>query len=245
MKKQITFLLLLIPLQLCFGAEEYGQFYDDGKWQKSSEKEGVTIYSRKMPNSDLLGFKSEGIISAPIEAVMANLRDVENSHLWTPDLKLKQTLKDIDDLTATTYSVTNMPWPLNARDYILYNKLELHKKRQLIFVISKSVPHKTRPLHNKHVRANIAYSNIGIRPVGKDKTYMEWTSFVDPKGWIPNWLVNFYQKDMPVGFIKALEKRSQVFQPTLKPGLVKILKRLRRLIKKEELKQRKLGSATE
>ena len=54
----------------------------------------------------------------------------------------------------------------------------------------------------------IGYSNMGVRPIGIHKTYFEWTIFADPKGWVPAWIVNFYQKKFPVTFLTQLEERA-------------------------------------
>ena len=88
--------------------------------------------------------------------------------------------------------------------------LNFNKKKKLLFVYSKSVNHPKIPILEKgRIRAVVAYSNIGIRPVSPKRTYVELTILADPKGSIPAWLVNFFQKKWPVAFLKALEKRSQ------------------------------------
>jgi hypothetical protein len=237
--RKVSFAHLLLAVvfstlgMAALASENIDGLYEDNLWRVDRKDEGFTIYTREMPGSNILGFKAEGELNAPVEDVMAHLRDIERSGEWTPDLLYKSTLKEVSDLEAITYSVTSMPWPVLSRDYVLHNKLFLHKERKLLFVISKSIDWEPIPKVGKKrlIRATIGYSNIGIRPAGAGRTYIEWTVFGDPRGSIPTFLVNFFQKKMAVGFFQALEKRSREVKIPLRPGLVQMLRDLDQVLK--------------
>ncbi|GAB4015198.1 MAG: hypothetical protein Fur0010_13950 [Bdellovibrio sp.] len=227
--------LLVLKLSLIFilDAKAFGpaKIPDDSDWKKDTVIDGFTIFTRSEEGSSILGFKLSGVLQAPIEQVMEHLRDVESSSEWTPGLVKKTTIEDISDIEAITYSVSDLPWPLKRRDYILHNKLFIHEKNKLLYVISYSIEDSRKPIDEDFVRADIGYSNIGLRPVSNKETYIEWTVFADPKGIIPSFIVNFYQKKFGVKFFHALEKRC-VDKPTpLRPGLTKMLNKLREIIK--------------
>lgn len=232
MKIFVLILVLLSPLSLI--AEDYDGLYDDGKWKKILTEHGLNVFTREMPDSKILGFKLEGVISAPIEQIMENMRDVETSYEWTPDLAEKTTLEEISDAEAITYSRNDLSWPISDRDFVTHNKLFIHKQRKLLYVMTKSIIDKRSPPRKGIVRAWLSYSNIGLRPVSANRTYVEWTIFADPKGSIPTWLVNFYQKGFPVKFFQAVEKRAQSTKMKLRPGLQKMLDELRLLLKDQE-----------
>jgi hypothetical protein len=224
--------LLLASLNLF--AEDYDGLYDDGKWQKILSEDGLNVFTREMPNSKILGFKLEGVINAPIDQIMENMRNVETSAEWTPDLAEKSTLEEISDAEAITYSRNDLSWPVSDRDFVTHNKLFLHKERKLLYVMTKSVIDQRSPPRKGIERAWLSYSNIGLRPVSEKRTYVEWTIFADPKGSIPTWVVNFYQRGFPVKFFKAVEKRAQSTNQKLRPGLQKMLHELRQLLREDK-----------
>lgn len=226
-------ILTLFTLIYCFSveAENFDGLYDDGNWNKVESEDGLDVFSRNMPNTKLLGFKLQGVINAPIEQVMANIRNVEQSSEWTPDLTKKATIEEYSDLEAITYSLNNLPWPLSDRDFVTHNKLFLHKERKLLYVMTKSVQDVRSPPNKGIVRAWLSYSNMGMKPVSKNQTYVEWTIFADVKGKIPTWLVNFYQRGFPIKFFKAVEKRSQSTRLVLRPKMQIMLDELRQVLK--------------
>ncbi|MEC7275295.1 MAG: START domain-containing protein [Bdellovibrionota bacterium] len=228
--------LLLVSLSPFVRADSVHQstnIGDDGKWEKSRIRRGFTIYvrDREAAKSDILPIKVEGIINAPIASIMENLRTVEGSEDWTPDLLKKTTLKDLGPREAITYSLTDMSWPVYDRTLILHNKLHLDKERKLLFVLSKTVPHKKAPQPERTIEAFVGYSNMGFRPVSRNKTYVELTAFIDPRGSIPSWLINFYQTSWPVDFLEAVEKRANEHNNPLRPGLQTMLDELLSLMK--------------
>lgn len=231
---KIFILCILLLASLNIFAEDYDGLYDDGKWQKILSEDGFNVFTREMPNSKILGFKLEGVINAPIDQIMENMRDVETSAEWTPDLAEKSTIEEISDAEAITYSRNDLSWPISDRDFVTHNKLFLHKERKLLYVMTKSVIDQRSPPRKGIVRAWLSYSNIGLRPVSEKQTYVEWTIFADPKGGIPTWVVNFYQRGFPVKFFKAVEKRAQSTNQKLRPGLQKMLDELRQLSKEDK-----------
>lgn len=202
-----------------------------GTWVKEKAKDGFTVYSREGAKTDILPIRAEGTVNAPIDRILEALRRVEGSEVWTPDLIKKTTLEDQGPRAAITYSLTNMPWPVYDRRLILHNELKLDKEKELLFVMARSVHFPSAPKPKRTVEAFIGYANMGFRPLAKDKTYVELTAFIDPRGSIPSWIINFYQMAWPITFFKALEKQAQkesiVIRPGLKAMLVDLLKVMR------------------
>lgn len=196
---------------------------DDGKWRRDRYYKGFKIYTREEAGSDILGIKAEGHLDANIVDLLATLRDVKASNDWTPNQIIKETIENISDIEAVTGSVTDMPWPLLDRALILNNLLKLDKERKLLFVLSNSVEHPRAPKYEDTILAHVGYSNVGFRPISKNKTYVEMTVFVNPGGSIPRFLINFYQKKFPVKFLKQLERRALSHKTPLNPGIKALL----------------------
>ncbi len=219
---------------------------EQGRWVKDKVTKGYTIYLREGARTEILPIKVEGVLNAPIDVIMETLRQVDGSEEWTPDLIKKSTLEDIGPRAAITYSLTDMPWPIYDRRLILHNELYLDKKKKLLFVISKTVPFRNAPAPKKTIEAFVGYSNMGFRPVDLDKTYVELTAFIDPRGSIPSWIINFYQKSWPIKFLEALEARSKTHRVKLRKGLLPMLEGLLKEMKWQkgefDSQAKKLGS---
>ncbi len=226
LKAMASMILLTLFIQNTCASDAHAASVNDPKqWKKDRVIRGFTVFTSHRKNSKIVPIKVEGVIEAPITAIMENLRTIEGSEKWTPDLIIKTTLADLGPKKAITYSLTNMPWPLYDRVLILENELFLDKERKLLFVQSKTVDfdrHKI-PKSEKTIEAMVGYSNMGFRPISKDKTFVEFTAWVDPKGSIPAWVINFFQKKWPVAFFEAIEERSDDHSPALRPGLKTML----------------------
>ncbi len=203
---------------------------DDGRWKRDRYYQGFKVFTRNEEGTSLMGIKAEGHLDASVVDLMATLRDVKGSNDWTPNQISKITLEDISDIEAVTSSVTDMPWPLKDRILVLNNLLKIDKKRKLLYVLSNSVTHPKTPKYEDSIIAHVRYSNIGFRPLSKNKTYVEMTVFVDPNGSIPRFLVNFYQKKFPVKFLKQLERQALARKLPLRPGIKTLLVELLNII---------------
>lgn len=231
--------LLFIVMTFAFVSQnlfsmEVPRVVDDGGWKEERVRRGYKVFTRKNQEKGILPIKVTGVLDAPIDYIMEALRDVEGQKEWTPDLLEKTTLKDLGPRIAITYSLTDMPWPIYDRRLVLHNELLLDKDRKLLFVLSKSVGHSGSPTPKKTIEAFVGYSNMGFRPIDQNKTYVELTAFIDPKGSIPTWIINFYQQGWPIEFLEALEERAQKNPKALRPGLREMLAELLKLMKLDE-----------
>lgn len=207
--------------------------YDNSDWHKIYEKHNITVYSHKPKNSALVVFKAVGVLNAPLSPILGNLREVEKTIEWAPNMSEKTLLKNHSDVEAITYNDNDLPWPVTDRDLVLTNKLFLDEEEGYLIVETRSVEFPGAPLKKDRVRAVIEYGTMAFRPVDEKNTWVELIILVDPKGSIPKWLVNIMQQKMPYDFLKSLEKRSNEFSPEQLPGITDLEKRLRKILEKK------------
>lgn len=195
-----------------------------GQWTPISEKDGIKIYKKKLLNNPLLALRAIGDLESSIETLLTIFRDVEGSLEWAPRLKKRTILKNISESEAIIYEVRGLPWPCKNRDLVLHNKLHFDKKKKALILRTQSLNNFPQdPGSQKFVRAQLSYSAVSMKPLSKKRTRVEIIIHVDPKGDIPNWLVNFFQKNWPYKFLKRMEKRSRVVTPNLGPELKKFV----------------------
>jgi hypothetical protein len=202
----------------------------DDNWEKIFEEHGISIYSQETPDSDVLAFKAAGILHAPADQVMEVLRKVDITREWMPDISEKIAVKEFSDLEAITYSVNLLPWPFADREMLLLNKLRLDTVRKYLVVDVYSVDLTLYPVKKGKVRAHMYCGETLIRPVDKDRTEVQLVILLDPKGYIPAWLVNVRQKSMPYNFLRALEEKAGKSHYKLRPVFREMLGRLNVLL---------------
>ena len=229
----VVFLVLTAGTAPALGAENYCLLQDGpakADWREVYVNDGITVYAQKQPTTGIMAFRAWGVIDAPMDQVMEVLRKVEISEEWMPDISEKYTLRDISDYEAITYSVNKLPWPLADREMILRNALRLDTRRKYLVVDVYSVEEGAPPTNGDLVRAYMHCGRTRLRPALENQTELDIVLYVDPRGYIPNWLVNLSQKRMPYNFLKALESKARTTTYPLRPSFQRILDELRALM---------------
>jgi hypothetical protein len=228
----IIFIFLTLPITSLASIDLLGQYcLVQNNWKKLYSKNGITVYSQKAPDSDVLALKASAILRAPMDQVLEVLRKVEISKEWIPHIDAKNTIKDFSDFEAITHSVNMLPWPLADRSLLLHNKLRIDREKKYLVIDIHSVDFDTNPIKKDRVRANLYCGQTFMRPVGEEETEIELILFVDPRGHIPTWLVNMAQKSMPYNFLRALEEKASRTNYDLRPSFKKMLDQLLVLLK--------------
>jgi hypothetical protein len=210
-----------LAARLCIVAENWKTIFQDG---------GITVYSQKVPVSDVLAFRAAAVLDAPVEQVMEVLRRVEITDEWMPDIQTKYSVVERSDFEAITYSINDLPWPFADRELVLLNRLRLDRLRKYLVVDVYSVDLGDVPVGKGNVRAHMYCGETKVRPAGEDRTEVDLILFVDPKGFIPAWLVNLFQKKLPYNFLKALEQKAATTSYPLRPSFQPMLAELRSLL---------------
>ncbi len=195
-------------------------------WNFEYEKEGVVVFSKKVEGDSLMAFKGVAIINESILKVLQVLRNVEDSHLWTPSLRIKEMAEEYDYLNAVTYSITELPWPADPRDSLMHTILKVIPEMKAMNVYSTSSELEKYPPVKGIVRAIVHESNFYLYPLGESQTLMDLDALVDPKGMIPTSLANFVQKKWPYNFVTSLEKRTHEVGPDFHPLFIKAVSKI-------------------
>lgn len=168
----------------------------------------------KTTDKNILGARAAGIIEAPVDTVWKVLNDFNKFKEFMPNMKEsliidKEVIKEIDikqkwdrepfekildkyrlnyanSDTFCSYSVLDLPWPADDRWYLIKNIIddEQHTKRWS-YVIGNM---------------NVCEGSWELQPYDKNpsQTVVIYTTYSDPGGRIPNWIIN-------LGFTKTLD----------------------------------------
>ncbi len=205
--------------------------FDHILWEEVLKKDGIRVQRKKLGKDSIFALKSVGVLKAPIESIITIFRDTKNAHLWAPGLKQRTLLKNISELEAVVYDIHEMPWPCQERDVVMFNTIKLLTSRKQIALISSSIEnYKLDPKPGNKVRAELHYSYIGLTPISKNETFVEFFIHVDPKGSLPTWIVNNIVKTRPYSFLKAIEKRASNTPANLGKSTLKLVDRLKTIL---------------
>ena len=146
------------------------------------------------------------IIDVNMEKIQFYIDNLANRKKWVPYLKEVYVLKKISDTERLEYSYFSAPWPASDRDFIYRQRL-LHKdNRKIIF--SNSVEESAlMPELDGVVRADMIESRYTLTSLNDKKTTAELIFYADPKGWLPDWIVNKIEEVLPYKMLLSLKVR--------------------------------------
>ena len=224
-KASIIFLIIvLVPAGLWAESVAIAQLCTpEGDWRILFSDQGLTISSKRMQGSRVLAFKADGIMEAPIGQIMEVMRRLEIVGEWMPDIQEKFSLEAVSDVEVITYSINRLPFPFSDRELILHNSVRLDRERSYIVLDMVSLDDYEYPAKKGTVRAVMNCGEMMVRPAGARKTEVALLLYVDPKGFIPAWLVNRVQRRMPYNFLKALEKKAATTNFEVRPTFRQLL----------------------
>ena len=198
----IRFLSLIAGL-LVFGFSYAEEQKTTITWKKINDKENVSVYSTEVHGSDILKIKAQTIIDASISHVQAILNNVEHRSSWIPYLQKCIIIEKLSDTENVEYSLFSAPWPASDRDFVYKITQVLNSESTAIYHMT-STQHAHKPEHNNRIRADLMESTYTLTALSTNKTQVELIYHADPKGWLPNWIINIIQRILPYLILRNL-----------------------------------------
>lgn len=181
---------------------------DRGQWEEVHRDELVTVYRMQVENDPVLALKGEGTLDIPMGKILSVVMDVERRAEWMEQVESAEIVKQFSPRDRIVYLHLDPPWPIRDRDAVLRETLEVDRANNKIVLHLKSVEDPARPKRDDRIRAHIRRATFELSPVdGGKRTAMVAESHADPKGSIPKWIVNLYQKRLPKKTLITLLKR--------------------------------------
>lgn len=177
---------------------------DAADWHLDFDKEGIKIFTKSQGDSDYHAFKAEATLNAPIQDIMAVMATPGSCVEWVHGCIESWGLKEESFNKRYAYSVNDLPWPVQDRDYVIEISTSNDPATQTIFMDIVAVEDQLPP-KSQYVRVTRQETHYQFSPVGENQTRMVWLQHTDPAGALPSWLVNALIVDIPFKSMKALE----------------------------------------
>lgn len=195
-----------------------------GAWELIDKRDGIEAYSKSIPGSPLVAVRGETILDANIAKVVSVIRDISNRQKWVDYLKEGRILQDVDLDERIEYVLMDGIGPVSPRDFVYRVHLTMDKENKSVTITSESTDHPNAPLLDSNIRAFIK-STTYLQSTADGKTRIAVEAQADPKGLIPNWIINMVQRRSPFRTLQQLRERvNNVSDEIVEPRFLGMLK---------------------
>jgi hypothetical protein len=198
--------LLLVGIALLVSA---GFAAADSEWEEIDRDDGIVCWRKDVADSPIVAFRGEGVIEAPIARVARVLEDTSRKTEWVAKCLEAKDVKLLSPLERIEYNRTSAPWPISDRDFVFRAKCEIDPARKTVVYSLRSLDDPACPANEDlAVRGELLQSKYTLTALSHARTRLVVEIQADPKGSIPKWVVNFFQRAWPHQTIEGI--RAQV-----------------------------------
>jgi START domain len=183
-------------------------------WQQPSRTDGILLYWSKVSNTDIVAFKGEGIVDAPIDKVATIIVDTSRGTEWIDGLVESRVLKSVSPTEFIEYDHQGIPFPfdqlISDRDFVSQVSVEPVSEVHGLTIRYGATEDASMPPIKKYVRGELRYCVFKLMPMSlPNQTYVVAEVDADPKGRLAPWLVNFFQEGWPHATFQNLRQEAK------------------------------------
>ena len=115
-----------------------------------------------------------------------------------------------------------MPFPVRDRDFVTRALTTFDRDKGIITVRFVSIEDPAQPPVKGLVRGELLWASFVLNARGGNETFVVAEAVGDPKGHLPKWLVNWFQKGWPRATLLALAQQTAKPDVTDDPDLKKL-----------------------
>ncbi|MBJ80839.1 MAG: cyclase [Myxococcales bacterium] len=157
------------------------------QWEKASESDGLTIWSRDVGNDRVREIKVETVLDFPAERVWNVVRDVNNFSEFMPYVIEAKIIKKVDEKNWYQYQRLDPPL-VDMRDYVLKVTTE-NKPPEATYYLRWAAEHEIGPKPREDaVRLKLCDGSWTLKALGPNRTHLTYWLYTDPGGSIPGWV---------------------------------------------------------
>lgn len=179
---------------------------DDFVWKLRKDKDGITVWTRKVPGSGSLEFRAVTEIQATMPCMLALMEDVKSYTRIFPSVKEARLLGITASRDPVLYQRINVPPPAKDRDTVVRISFEGNGKTGAVTLRMTSlwdyIPERKNIVRVKKVAGYWEFVPDAKRGVVK----VTYRLHNDPGGDLPPWLVNVAVVKRPYNVLRKLKR---------------------------------------
>lgn len=146
------------------------------------------------------------MVDASLVAVTSVMINIERKLHWVAKIKEAKVVKQLSNFERIEYNQTKAPWPIANRDFVFHAKLTPSPDLKTVLVTIQSTEDDAEPVRDGVVRGTLNSSRFFLESINDQQTRVTVEIHADPKGSIPKWVVNLFQKGWPLDTINGIRK---------------------------------------
>jgi len=194
---------------------------DDPSWKLQSSSDGIALYRASLHGSGMVPVKATMTIPGTIEEISLVLEDIPRRQQWVGNRIESVLLERASDYDQTEYLRVSLPWPVQDRSALIRAQVEVSRDRRRATIHAQSIASHPADKLPRLVRAELAPSTMQMTQA-PGHVEVEALVFVDPNGWIPKWLVNYFATRVARSTFTDLRK--QVAKHLYSPAQVRAMR---------------------
>lgn len=193
----VLFLLLLVFSASLSMAQE---------WDTVGIFDEVKVSRKTVEGSPLFAFRGITEADISLDVLIGTFTDPKERKYWVDRYHQHETFQKTE-LSETYWIRFKLPPLVSDRDYVLQSNATIDKEKGVVEVKIKSVTNDKYP-PDCCVRAEVKSTYYKFTALSSTRTKLEVEVHTDPKGLLPNYLVNLIQKKWPSKTLSRLIKHS-------------------------------------
>jgi hypothetical protein len=179
-----------------------------GDWALSSRDKGIEVFHEDVPGSKVVALKGHGTIDAPLWKVASILLDTKRAPEWVDSLKESRVVRRVAFDRYVEFNHLGLPFILKDRDFVSDVQIAVDPAAKTFALVYKPTDDADAP-KTGDVRGEILAGRFLARSTDDSRgTDLTAELHCDPRGAIPKWVVNFFQKSWPQNTFEAIRKQA-------------------------------------
>jgi hypothetical protein len=179
---------------------------DDPSWHLESSSDGITLFGSSIPGIGVVPLKAVMTIPGTIEEVSLVLEDISRRGEWISNFGESVLLARANDYDQTEYLRVAMPWPAKDRSALVRARITVSDDLKRATIAAESIDSFPRDTLPVLVRSRIYASTFQMKQVG-DHVEVVALVFIDPRGSIPKWIVNYFTRRVSRATLGGLRRQ--------------------------------------
>ncbi|MEL4306845.1 START domain-containing protein [Joostella sp. CR20] len=175
------------------------------EWSLKKSSNNIEVYTRSLDSTKINEYKVTLLAKASAEDALKILTDGNSLKKWNYKTPKSEIVKKISDNEFIFWMENDLPWPLSDRDNVSH--IKVNKTDTNSYKIDIQPADSYYQNANKNViRMDNFKGHWLIKSVGKDSVQVTQQMYGDPKGHVPNWLVNSILTTFPYHSFENLKE---------------------------------------
>ena len=211
------FIIVIAALEFSLALSAYAApLKPEVSWEVLFSKQGVLVERGLVADSPYHAIRGTGIVQSNVGRVISILYDHTHANQWIRKLVASRELRD-DDQGTVVWQRFNSPWPVTDRAFVYIAKPTFDREKKYFRALFSDITdtkivltdaERSRiPEQSCCVVGKLIYMEWQFRPTSRDSTCVRVEVIMDPKGLVPNFLVNRIQRKWTYLTIKGLEQQ--------------------------------------